>query len=99
MAIRVQNVSKRFRGIEALKGVSLEFEAGLMHGVIGPEGSGKTTLMRILLGLMKPATGTVEYFCGGRPINFEELRPHIAYMPQQQSLYARSEERRVGKEW
>jgi ABC-2 type transport system ATP-binding protein len=55
--------------------------------VIGPEGAGKTTLMRVMLGLLKPTEGNVEYFRGGQKIDFEEVRPSVAYMPQQQSLY------------
>jgi ABC-2 type transport system ATP-binding protein len=60
---------------------------GIMHGVIGPEGAGKTTLMRILLGLMKPQSGIVRYRRGDMEVDFEEVRPSVAYMPQQQSLY------------
>src|SRR5690349_5937179 len=88
ISIRVEQVSKKFKDVVALRGVSLHLEAGLMHGVIGPEGAGKTTLMRLLLGLLKPSEGNVEYFREGKRMDFEEFRPHIAYMPQQQSLYA-----------
>ena len=87
VSIAVENVKKTFRRLEALHGVSLEFEAGRMHGIIGPEGSGKTTLLRILLGLLSPAEGTVRYFEGGRPVPFADIRARIAYMPQTQSLY------------
>jgi ABC-2 type transport system ATP-binding protein len=88
ISITVRGVRKNFGPSVALDAVSLEFAAGLMHGVIGPESAGKTTLMRILLGLMKPAAGDVSFFRGGRPVDFEEIRPQIAYMPQTQSLYA-----------
>jgi drug efflux transport system ATP-binding protein len=89
IAISVRDVRKTFgkKGFPALRGVSLEFEAGRMHGVIGPEGSGKTTLLRVLLGLLAPAAGTIAYFEGGRAASFEEVRPRLAYMPQTQSLY------------
>jgi ABC-2 type transport system ATP-binding protein len=87
ISIAVQGVSKAFDGNAALDGVTLDFSSGLMHGVIGPEGSGKTTLLRILLGLLKPAHGTVAYFRGDEPIDFESIRPAVAYMPQTQSLY------------
>ena len=88
IAISVRDLRKTFRRVTALDGVSLEFEAGLMHGVIGPEGAGKTTLMRLMLGLMKPAAGDIRFARGGSPVDFEAIRPAIAYMPQQQSLYA-----------
>ncbi len=90
VSISVRGVRKTFgkKAFTALHGVSLEFEAARMHGIIGPEGSGKTTLLRVLLGLLTPAEGTVAYFQGGAPVDFETLRPQIAYMPQTQSLYA-----------
>jgi len=88
IGIRVKDITKTFRGTKALDHVTLDFETGLMHGVIGPEGAGKTTLMRLILGLLHPVSGTIEYSEGRRPISYEDLRPHIAYMPQQHSLYA-----------
>jgi ABC-2 type transport system ATP-binding protein len=88
IAIKVKGLRKAFGATTALDGVDLDFGEGLMHGVIGPEGAGKTTLMRVILGLMRPGGGTVEFFKGGKPAPFEEVRPEIAYMPQQQSLYA-----------
>jgi len=87
ISIRVHELRKDFRKVVALAGVNLEFSAGLMHGVIGPEGAGKTTLMRIALGLMKPTSGEVEFLIGKDSIPFEDVRPDVAYMPQQQSLY------------
>src|SRR4051794_13500514 len=88
LSIRVHEVRKSFKAVLALNGVSLDFAAGVMHGVIGPEGAGKTTLMRILLGLLKPSAGRVEFQREGVPVDFEEIRASVAYMPQQQSLYA-----------
>ena len=87
ISIRVHDVRKRLGPNQALAGVSLEFAAGKMHGIIGPEGAGKTTLMRTLLGLLRPDAGRVEYREDGAPLDFEAIRPRIAYMPQQQSLY------------
>lgn len=86
-AIRVNAVSKKLGPNQALAGVSLDFAEGRMHGIIGPEGAGKTTLMRTLLGLLRPDTGGVEYREDGAALAFEAVRPRMAYMPQQQSLY------------
>ena len=87
VSISMQGVTKAFGSTVALDNVTLEFSSGLMHGVIGPEGAGKTTLLRILLGLLKPAEGMVVYYRGNERMNFEHVRPAIAYMPQTQSLY------------
>jgi ABC-2 type transport system ATP-binding protein len=87
VSISVRGVTKVFGKNPALDGVTLDFSPGLMHGVIGPEGAGKTTLMRILLGLLRPAEGSVAYFRDGERLDFEIIRPGIAYMPQTQSLY------------
>jgi ABC-2 type transport system ATP-binding protein len=87
ISIFVKEIRKVFGTNPALDGVTLDFSSGMMHGVIGPEGAGKTTLMRIILGLLKPTGGRVEFLRDGKQIDFEEVRPHVAYMPQQQSLY------------
>ncbi|HLE01507.1 MAG TPA: ABC transporter ATP-binding protein [Bdellovibrionota bacterium] len=87
ISITVRGLRRSFGQTLALKDVDLSFNAGHMHGVIGPEGAGKTTLMRLLLGLLKPAAGTVEFSQAGKPVEFNSIRPAIAYMPQQQSLY------------
>lgn len=87
ISIEVSGVSKSFRGNLALKNVSLQFSASTMHGVIGPEGAGKTTLMRLMLGLLKPQEGLIQYRRGDQPVAFESVRAVTAYMPQQQSLY------------
>jgi ABC-2 type transport system ATP-binding protein len=88
ISVSTHGIEKRFGPLAALSDVSLDFAAGTMHGVIGPEGAGKTTLMRIMLSLLKPNAGRVEFRLGGEPVDFEKIRPLIAYMPQQQSLYA-----------
>jgi ABC-2 type transport system ATP-binding protein len=87
ISIRTEDVKKNFGETQALRGVSLEFNAATMHGVIGPEGAGKTTLMRVVLGLLKPNGGKVIFEEDGAVTSFESIRPHVAYMPQQQSLY------------
>jgi ABC-2 type transport system ATP-binding protein len=61
---------------------------GLLHGIIGPEGAGKTTLLRSLLGLLKPDQGSIQFTDHGNIINYNDIRSSVAYMPQQQSLYA-----------
>jgi len=86
--IEVKNIKKKFGPNQALNGVSTVFDSGLMHGVIGPEGAGKTTLFRHLVGLLTQQEGLVLYRTNGVATELELIRKKIAYMPQQQSLYA-----------
>lgn len=58
--ISVRNVSKSFRESKALDAVSIEFEAGKIHGIIGRNGSGKTVLFKCICGLMYPDSGEIE---------------------------------------
>jgi ABC-2 type transport system ATP-binding protein len=86
--IKVNGVSKSFKTVQALNDVRIIFDCSKMHGIVGPEGAGKTTLMRMLAGLLNPDNGSIEYIENNIPISLDEVRNHIAYMPQQQSLYA-----------
>jgi len=87
LGIEARGLRKRLGPNQALAGVSLDFSAGLLHGIIGPDGAGKTTLLRTLVGLLRPDQGEVLYTQEGRPADFSAVRPFMAYMPQQQSLY------------
>jgi ABC-2 type transport system ATP-binding protein len=87
VSIRVEGLRKKLGPNQALDGLDTRFDEGLMHGIIGPEGAGKTTLFRHLAGLLKGDQGRVSYLESGEPAPFEEIRPRLAYMPQQQSLY------------
>jgi len=86
-SIKTENLRKDFSAVKALQGISFDFSAGLLHGLIGSDGAGKTTSMRLLAGLLKPSAGGIHYFSDGEPAAFSELRPSLAYMPQQASLY------------
>lgn len=88
IGIKVLNIKKKLGINQALNGISTNFEEGLLHGVIGPEGAGKTTLLRTLLGLLKPDQGEIQFTNHGDLIHYKNIRSSVAYMPQQQSLYA-----------
>jgi len=78
------DVVKRFGdGAPALDGVRIAVEPGRTTGLVGPDGAGKTTLIRILAGLMDVQSGTVEVL-GGPP---GDARDSIGYMPQRFGLY------------
>lgn len=87
VGIEVRALVKRLGVNQALGGVSTEFLPATLHGLIGPDGAGKTTLLRTLMGLLHPDSGEVVYQEDGKARPFAAIRPHMAYMPQQQSLY------------
>jgi branched-chain amino acid transport system ATP-binding protein len=60
MELELRNVSKRFGGIQALNGVSLQLSGGQLVGLIGPNGSGKTTLVNTISGIYKPNRGEIK---------------------------------------
>ena len=59
--LEVQNVNKRFGGLQALSDVNLNVEAGSVHALIGPNGAGKSTFLNCLIGKLKPDTGSVKF--------------------------------------
>ena len=82
-AARLAGVSFRYSpGAPALEAVDLEVERHDFLGLVGPNGGGKTTLLRVLLGLLEPQQGTVSVF--GRPPS--EVRSRIGYVPQHSSI-------------
>jgi len=83
--VRLQDLRKRFGGIEALKSLSLTIPAGITYGLIGPNGSGKTTLMRILVGISRPTSGAAEVM--GRVMPDRQVANSIGYMTQLEALY------------
>lgn len=88
ISIELKNIRKKLGPNQALDGVTSMLTASTLHGIIGPDGAGKTTLLRTLIGLLKPNEGEIRFEENNKPAVFAEIRPHMAYMPQQQSLYA-----------
>lgn len=90
-AVTIQGLSHRYReqaeGESALADVDLAVRPGIITGLAGPDGAGKTTLMRIMAGLLKPSSGSVEVV-GLDPIaQANELHLRVGYMPQKFGLY------------
>ncbi len=88
LSIRVDDLRKTIAGRPELDGLSAAFAPGTLHGLISPDGAGKTTFLRLLAGLLRPSAGRIDYLRDGRPVPFDDVRPRLAYMPQTQSLYA-----------
>lgn len=86
-AIKINDLSKSYGKVEALKPLSLQVEAGELFGLIGPDGAGKTTLFRILTTLLLPGSGTAEVAGFDVVKNYREIRKRVGYMPGRFSLY------------
>ena len=83
--IETKNLKKRFGRILAVDNVSLEIEKGKIFGLIGPNGGGKTTLIKLILGILKPTEG--EVFVFGKKMPNRKVLKKIGYMPQESALY------------
>lgn len=88
IVISIHNLSKSFGDFKALDGLTININKGEIFGLIGPNGSGKTTTINILLGLLKADEGTqIEIFGESIPSQLSKIYPLIGYMPQDLSLY------------
>jgi ABC-2 type transport system ATP-binding protein len=87
LAVVARGLTKRFGDFTAVAGIAFDVRRGEIFGFLGPNGSGKTTTIRMMLGLLKPTAGTVEVL--GVPVieHAERIRPRIGYMSQWFSLY------------
>ncbi len=85
--IHIENLTKSFGNITALKNITLNVEEGEIFGVIGPDGAGKTTLFRILTTLLTPDSGTAHVLGYDVVKDYKKLRPLLGYMPGKFSLY------------
>ncbi len=85
--IEAEQLSRHFGAVKAVQELDLQVEKGRIYGFLGPNGSGKTTAMRMLIGLLKPSAGKVRVLGYQLPKEAEKLRLHIGYMTQKFSLY------------
>lgn len=86
--ISVQNVTKLFGKVTGVKEISFTVEKGEIFGFLGPNGSGKTTAIRLLLDLLKPVSGTITLFGLNHKYNSMEIRERCGYLPGNFSAYS-----------
>jgi ABC-type multidrug transport system ATPase subunit len=86
-AIETSGICKKFRTTTALDNISFSVNESEVFGFIGPDGAGKTTLMRIITTLLLPDSGEIEVLGKNCMTGYKELRKEIGYMPGRFSLY------------
>ena len=91
-AIEIRSVSKKFGEHQAVSDVSLEVPAGSIYGFIGPNGSGKTTTIRMILNIILPDSGEISVF-GQRSTT--AARDEVGYLPEERGLYKQMPVRRL----
>ncbi len=86
-AVEVEGLVRTFASVTAVDGLTFDVERGELFGIVGPDGAGKTTTLRMLAGVLRPTSGTARVAgidVGQEP---EEVKPLIAYMAQRFGLY------------
>ena len=86
-AIEARGLSKSYGAVKALQDVDLEVGRGELFGIIGPDGAGKTTLIRILMTLLLADAGSARVLGQDVVLNYKTLRKQLGYMPGRFSLY------------
>lgn len=85
--ISLLSITKKFKNKTAVDNLNFKTKTGEIIGFVGPNGAGKTTTMRLILGYLKPSSGTVFVF-GKNPIEKrDEILPKVGYLPENNPLY------------
>jgi ABC-2 type transport system ATP-binding protein len=82
--VSLDRISKSYEQKVAVKELSLQIEEGVMFGLLGPNGSGKTSSIRMMIGITMPDSGTVSLF--GKPFTRDSLK-RVGYLPEERGLY------------
>ena len=87
-AVEISGVTKTFGAVAAVNDLSLAVPEGSVYGFIGPNGSGKTTTMRMIAGIFYPDCGDIRVF--GRPVSGARSE-HVSYLPEERGLFRKME--------
>ena len=85
--VEASGLTKHFDAVAAVDGLSFTVDRGEIFGLVGPDGAGKTTTMRMLAGVMQPDAGSIVIDGIDVVSDPEEGKQHISYMPQRFGLY------------
>ena len=86
-AVGVRALTRRFGALTAVDALTFDVPPGSLFGLVGPDGAGKTTTLRMLAGVLRPTSGDAELDGVSVSRDAERLKHHIAYMPQRFGLY------------
>jgi ABC-2 type transport system ATP-binding protein len=86
-AIAISNLTRRFPGITAVDRLTFDVHAGEIFGLVGPDGAGKTTTLRMLAGVLTPDSGSATVAGIDMIRDPESAKAHLSYMPQRFGLY------------
>jgi ABC-2 type transport system ATP-binding protein len=86
-AIKAVNLTRKFGGLTAVNNLNIEVQEGEIFGLVGPDGAGKTTTMRLLTGILDPTSGEGWVYNKDIKKEAESLKDNIAYMSQRFGLY------------
>lgn len=84
--LKVDSISKEFSNVKAVDNISFAIEQGDIYAFLGPNGAGKTTTLRMLLNIIKPDSGSIEWNLNGSQNHIPDT-PLIGYLPEERGLY------------
>jgi ABC-2 type transport system ATP-binding protein len=87
IAVKTTGLTRRFGDVVAVSDLNLEVRRGEIFGLVGPDGAGKTTTLRLLCGLMNPTVGQVRVAGYDVTRELDQIKDHIGYMAQRFGLY------------
>jgi ABC-2 type transport system ATP-binding protein len=88
IAIEARALARRFGGVVAVEALDFEVPEGELFGLVGPDGAGKTTTLRMLAGVLRPTAGDALVLGASVAREPERMKSELAYMPQRFGLYA-----------
>ncbi len=89
IAIRTQQLTRTFGAVRAVDGLTMEVPTGIVFGFLGPNGSGKTTTIRLLLGLLEPDSGNAQVLRYDTRIQAEQIRQQSGALLEHNGIYER----------
>src|SRR5262245_62078221 len=87
-AVEALDLKRVFGAVTAVDGLSFAVRSGELFGLVGPDGAGKTTMLRMLAGVLRPTSGDARVFGASVATDPERIKPDLAYMSQRFGLYS-----------